>query len=369
MNVVGSSGGLAGATAAAASASSSSLSSSSSQLAWTWEHVYSFVSQRHPLFQMLTSLPGSGVVWRYIKSSHQNDPARTLLELLLALFVVYTWLKSRTRGDKNGKNFVKLSEKEIDELVMEWQPEPLVWEDPEASALPSPPVVVGPPSLHSRVVVTADGDDQSDAVLLSSNPAANAKDVLNLASSNFSGLALNEKVKEKAIECLRGYGVGSCGPSGFYGFFDVHIELENALAAFLGVEASIIYPQGFTTVCSAIPSFAKRGDIIVADRRVNFAIQKGIQISRSHVRWYEHNDMDSLEAVLETIDRENKRTKAPLTRRFIVTEGLFEGDGQIADLPRLVSVHNHKPRVYLSSRTDAVLFSCRWSSSASTSTG
>lgn len=172
-----------------------------------------------------------------------------------------------------------------------------------------------------------------------SSKAFHEKSVLNLASSNFSGLALNESVKEKAIECLRGYGVGSCGPSGFYGFFDVHIELENALAAFFGTEAAIIYPQGFTTVCSVIPSFAKRGDIIVADKGVNFAIQKGIQISRSHVRWYEHNDMDSLEAVLDSVARENKRTKAPLTRRFIVSEGLFEGDGEVADLPRLVGTN------------------------------
>jgi serine palmitoyltransferase len=232
---------------------------------------------------------------------------------------------------------------EINELVQEWQPEPLLWEDPERSALPSPPVIVGPPSLHPRVVQslpesgpyltrTASGLSPDS----SSNKAAQGKEVINLASVNFSGLALNDKVKEKAIQCLRSYGVGSCGPSGFYGFFDVHIEFENALAAFLGVEAAIIYAQGFTTVCSVIPSFAKRGDIIVADKGVNFAIQKGIQISRSHVRWYEHNDMDSLEAVLESIARENKRNKAPLTRRFIVTEGLFEGDGQISDLPRLV---------------------------------
>jgi serine palmitoyltransferase len=252
---------------------------------------------------------------------------------------------------------------EIDELVEEWQPEPLVYDDPELAALPNPPVIVGPPSLHPKVVsqipeppsmlvgpTGSMNNGTSTSLATQGGNAANSlipgigetgklpseRSVMNLASSNFSGLALNERVKEKAIECLRGYGVGSCGPSGFYGFFDVHIELENALAAYVGMEAAIIYAQGFTTVCSVIPSFAKRGDIIVADKGVNFAIQKGIQISRSRVRWYDHNDMDSLEEVLETIDRENKRTKAPLTRRFIVTEGLFEGDGQIADLPRLV---------------------------------
>lgn len=232
---------------------------------------------------------------------------------------------------------------EIEDLVAEWQPEPLMYDDGNASSLPNAPVIVGPASLHPKVAQAfADPVSLSRAITTGSADAIpkamQEKPMINLASANFSGLAQSDHIKEKAIECLRGYGVGSCGPSGFYGFFDVHIELENALAAFLGVEAAIIYPQGFTTVCSVIPSFSKRGDIIVADRGVNFAIQKGIQISRSRVRWYDHNDMDSLEEVLETLDREAKRTKAPLTRKFIVTEGLFEGDGQIADLPRLVSI-------------------------------
>lgn len=322
----------------------------------TWDNVSQLLSSQHPLLSSLARLPGTGVVWRYIKSSHRNDPARTFLELLLFLFVVYTWLKGRTRSDKT-KNFVALSKKvgrlcnqiegdaddalvypqEIDELVAEWHPEPLLIDDAELMELPSPPVIMGPPGLHIKISATvpdtASANHNNDG---SKAATVNEKSVINLASNNFSGLALNETVKNKAIECLRGYGVGSCGPAGFYGFFDVHIAFENALAQFLGVEASIIYPQGFTTVCSVIPSFAKRGDIIIADKGVNFAIQKGIQISRTHIRWYEHNDMDSLEEVLEAVQAESRRTKAPLTRKFIVTEGLFEGDGQISNLPRIV---------------------------------
>ena len=59
-------------------------------------------------------------------------------------------------------------------------------------------------------------------------------------------------------------GVGSCGPPGFYGTIDVHIQLEKELSEFLGVEGAIIYSQGFSCISSAIPAFAKRGDIIVA---------------------------------------------------------------------------------------------------------
>jgi len=120
-------------------------------------------------------------------------------------------------------------------------------------------------------------------------------------------------------------------------FLDVHVELEQDLASFLGTESAIIYSQGFSTASSVIPAFCKRGDIIVADRGVNFIIQKGLQISRSTVRWYDHNDLNSLESVLQAVDNETKKKRAPLTRRFIVTEGIFENDGAMIDLPKLVS--------------------------------
>ena len=120
------------------------------------------------------------------------------------------------------------------------------------------------------------------------------------------------------------------------GTLDIHIKLEQDIADFLGTEASIIYSQAFSTISSVIPAFAKRGDVIVADRGVNFAIQKGLQISRCTIRWYDHNDMDSLEHVLETVEKERRKRKAPLTRRFIVTEGIFDHDGAMSDLPKLV---------------------------------
>ena len=116
------------------------------------------------------------------------------------------------------------------------------------------------------------------------------------------------------------------------------MDLERDIAQFLGTEASIIYSQGFSTVSSVIPAFCKRGDIIVADRGVSFAIQKGIQISRSTVRWYDHNDLKSLEEVLESVEKERAKKRGPLTRRFIVTEGIFENDGAMTDLPKLVTL-------------------------------
>jgi serine palmitoyltransferase len=122
----------------------------------------------------------------------------------------------------------------------------------------------------------------------------------------------------------------------------VHLELERNLADFLGTESAILYSQSFSTIPSVISAFAKRHDVIVADRGVNFAIQKGLQISRSTIRWYDHNDPRSLEDVLVAVEKERKKRRAPLTRRFIVTEGIFEKDGAMADLPKIV-----RPRFFV----------------------
>jgi serine palmitoyltransferase len=119
---------------------------------------------------------------------------------------------------------------------------------------------------------------------------------------------------------------------------DVHLEFEREVADFLGTEASILYAQGFSTVSSVIPAFCKRGDIIIADRSVNFAIQKGLQISRSTIKWFDHNDMKNLEEVMLAVEKDRRRKKGSLTRRFIVTEGIFERDGSMVDLPKLVGI-------------------------------
>ncbi|KAF9896114.1 serine palmitoyltransferase component, partial [Lobosporangium transversale] len=129
----------------------------------------------------------------------------------------------------------------------------------------------------------------------------------------------------------------------------VHIELEKDIARFLGTESAIIYAQGFSTIASVISAFSKRGDIIVADDGCNFAIQKGTQISRSVIRWFKHNDMEDLERVLESIRLETlAHKKRPLTRRFIVTEGLFQNYGDIAPLDKIMELkQKYKYRVIL----------------------
>lgn len=157
----------------------------------------------------------------------------------------------------------------------------------------------------------------------------------NLGSYNFYNFNSNEQIKEKAIQVLRTYGVGPCGPPQFYGTQDVHMKTEADIASYIGTESCIVYAQAFSTISSVIPAFCKRGDIIVADRAVNFSIRRGLQISRSNIKWFNHGDMDDLERVMRRVASEQSQKK--LTRRFIVTEGLFETVGDCVNLPKLVS--------------------------------
>ncbi|KAF7588305.1 serine palmitoyltransferase component [Aspergillus hancockii] len=269
----------------------------------------------HELADLFHRVPGSAIFLRYVKSSYQNDPIRSAVELFLFLFAV-RYLLAPKYSTKPG--VVQLSEDEIDDLVDEWTPEPLVGKPTalEEMEVDKRTVIVGPVGPKSKL--------------------ANGRTVINLGSYNFYNFNTNESLKEKAIQTLRNYGVGPCGPRGFYGTQDVHMKTEADVASFLGTASCIMYSQAFSTISSVIPAFSKRGDIIVADKGVNFAIRKGIQISRSMVRWYEHNDMEDLERVLAKVTKEQARK--PLTRRFIITEGLFESYGDMVNLPKIIEL-------------------------------
>ncbi|KAI8824289.1 pyridoxal phosphate-dependent transferase [Fimicolochytrium jonesii] len=270
---------------------------------------------------MYSAIPGSRILALYVKSSYQNDPYRTLLEIGLVIFLIWYFGGKKYKPGKQHEKII-LTEKEIQELIDEWEPEPLVVPPTEAQRLELEkiPIISGPSGPKVKL---ADG-----------------KEKLNLASFNFLGAMNQESTKEKAIAAVRKYGVGTCGPCGFYGTIDVHIDLEKEVSRFIGVEDAIVYSQGFSTIGSVIPAFSKRGDIIVADSGVNFAVQKGIQVSRSVVKYFKHNDMEDLERVLKQVQQESLKKKKPLTRQFIVVEGLYVNHGDICPLPKLIELRN-----------------------------
>lgn len=276
---------------------------------------------------LLNRVPVLNIIIRYIQSSYQNDPFRIFLEVLLILFALYyVFNKDRTKFEP------KLSEKEIDLLIEDWKPEPLVHQTVGDDATIYDPIqfeIEGPSCLKVKVKGTK-------------------QEVNNWSTGNFLNLQNNPKINDAAIETVKKAGVGACGPAGFYGFSDIHLELEKQIANLLGRQEAILYSQGFMAVCSVIPAFAKRGDIIIADEAVGPAIQTGLEISRSHIYYFHHNDMDDLERVLQEVDEEFRRLGRPLSRRFIAVEAIYSRTGDLSPLRELVSLkEKYKYRLIL----------------------
>uniref|UniRef100_A0ABI7WXG3 Serine palmitoyltransferase 1 n=1 Tax=Felis catus TaxID=9685 RepID=A0ABI7WXG3_FELCA len=265
------------------------------------------------------------VLVEMVQALYEAPAYHLILEGILILWIIRL-LFSKTYKLQERSD---LTVKEKEELIEEWQPEPLV-----------PPVSGDHPALNYNVVSGPP----------SHNIVVNGKKCVNFASFNFLGLLDDPRVKAAALVSLRKYGVGTCGPRGFYGTFDVHLDLEDRLAKFMQTEEAIIYSYGFATIASAIPAYSKRGDIVFVDRAACFAIQKGLQASRSDIQLFKHNDMADLERLLkeqEIEDQKNPR-KARVTRRFIVVEGLYMNTGTICPLPELVKLkYKYKARIFL----------------------
>ncbi|KAM7508212.1 hypothetical protein LguiA_018665 [Lonicera macranthoides] len=205
-----------------------------------------------------------------------------------------------------------LTKKEIDELCDEWVPESLI--PPITEEMRSePPVMESAAGPHTVI---------------------NGAEVVNFASANYLGLIGHEKLLESCTSALEKYGVGSCGPRGFYGTIDVHLDCEARIAKFLGTPDSILYSYGLSTMFSAIPAFCKKGDIVIVDEGVHWGIQNGLYLSRSTIVYFKHNDMESLQSTLEKVTLDNKRAKK--LRRYIVVEAVYQNSGQIAPLDEII---------------------------------
>lgn len=92
----------------------------------------------------------------------------------------------------------------------------------------------------------------------------NKVDCLNFATHNYLGLVENQECLDSALSAVGKYGVGSCGPRGFFGTVDVHLQLEEEIAKFMKTEEAILYSYGYSAIASAIPAYAKAGDVIFA---------------------------------------------------------------------------------------------------------
>lgn len=156
------------------------------------------------------------------------------------------------------------------------------------------------------------------------------KRVLMFGSNSYLGLTNHPKIKEASIEAIKKYGTGCAGSPFLNGTLDIHIELEEKLADFVGKEKAIVYSTGFHTNIGVIPTIVGRGDYIIGDELNHASIVEGRRLSFATYMKYKHNDMESLEAVLKKVPYESIK--------LIVMDGVFSMEGDVAKLPVIVEL-------------------------------
>ena len=153
--------------------------------------------------------------------------------------------------------------------------------------------------------------------------------VLNMCSNNYLGLANNPELRQAAIKAIDEFGVGPAAVRSIAGTMSLHEQLDRKVAEFKRVEAALTLQSGFMANCAVIPALVSKGDTIVSDALNHASIIDGSRLSRAQIKVYEHNNMDSLEAVLK---EDNSG------RVLVITDGVFSMDGDIAPLPAIVEL-------------------------------
>jgi glycine C-acetyltransferase len=156
------------------------------------------------------------------------------------------------------------------------------------------------------------------------------KRVLNFSSNNYLGLANHPRLVEAAKQAMDQYGVGPAAVRTIAGTMVLHLQLEERLATFKGVEAAITFQSGFTANLATIPALVGKGDVIFSDRLNHASIIDGCRLSRAQIVAFEHGDPDDLRKQIDATTE--------FGRRLIVTDGVFSMDGDIAPLPALYEI-------------------------------
>ena len=159
------------------------------------------------------------------------------------------------------------------------------------------------------------------------------KDLINLSSNNYLGLATNDELKRIAKEATDKYGVGAGAVRTINGTLDLHVKLEEKLAEFKGTEAAISYQSGFNCNMAAISGVMDKNDAILSDQLNHASIIDGCRLSRAKIIAYKHNDMDDLRAKAKEAKESGLYNKI-----MVITDGVFSMDGDLAKLPEIVEI-------------------------------
>jgi 8-amino-7-oxononanoate synthase len=151
-----------------------------------------------------------------------------------------------------------------------------------------------------------------------------------MGSNNYLGLTHHPKVLAAAEAALKRYGSGCTGSRFLSGTLDLHEELEERLARFLGKEAALVFSTGYQTNLGAVSSLIGRGDYLFMDKLSHASLVDSARLAYGTVCRYSHNDMQILERQLRQAPRN--------AGKLIVTDGVFSMEGDIANLPGIVAL-------------------------------
>lgn len=156
------------------------------------------------------------------------------------------------------------------------------------------------------------------------------REVVMAGSNNYLGLTTHPKVKEAARQALEQYGTGCSGSRYLTGTLELHIELEERLAKFMGKEAVLLFSTGYQAAQGIIPTLVQRGDYVISDKDNHACIVAANLMAKGataeFIR-YRHEDMADLERRISKLP--------PEAGKLIVSDGVFSTGGEIVDLPKL----------------------------------
>jgi glycine C-acetyltransferase len=158
------------------------------------------------------------------------------------------------------------------------------------------------------------------------------REVINLASNNYLGLANHPKLVEAAVKAASQYGAGSGAVRTISGTMDLHMELERRIAAFKKVEACVVFQSGFVANAGTVSAILGPEDHIVSDALNHASIIDGCRLSRAKIHVFPHRDTAAADALFRDVLKDKPG------RKLLITDGVFSMDGDIAPLPALVDI-------------------------------
>jgi glycine C-acetyltransferase len=157
------------------------------------------------------------------------------------------------------------------------------------------------------------------------------REVINLASNNYLGLADHPKLVEAAIAATKKYGAGSGAVRTISGTMSIHMELERRIAQFKQTEACVVFQSGFAANAGTVSAILTPEDHIISDALNHASIIDGCRLSRAKIHVFAHRDTVAAAKILDDL-------AGASGRKLLITDGVFSMDGDIGPLPSLVEI-------------------------------